>query len=908
MQAAVAALSIAAQEGVAILPRGAGSSQCGQTVGAALVIDTSKYLNRILEVDAANGRVVVEPGVVLDTLNAELRKDGLWFPVDVSTSAQATLGGMAGNNSCGSRSMAYGYMVHRVAAIDAWLPDGTRGTFGAPGVPASPAIRALSDKAAALWDREKDEIAARFPKVARRVAGYNLDCLGREGQNLAKLLVGSEGTLAWFERLQLDLAEIPRHKALGIAHFPRFHDAMDAAQHIVKLGPCAVELVDRTMIDLSRGIAAFSPTINAFVRGEPEAILLVEFAGADRDAQIAGVRRLCELMGDLGFADSVVELADPAQQRALWEVRKAGLNIMMSMKGDGKPVSFIEDCAVPLEHLAQYTADLTAVFRKHGTEGTFYAHASVGCLHVRPVLNMKGDGAIRMRAIAEEAADLVRRYKGAYSGEHGDGLVRSEWIAPFFGPRLTAALGEIKGWFDPKGLMNPGKIVNPAKQDDRALFRYAPGYRTQPLETALDWSDFGGFAGAVEMCNNNGHCRKFDAGTMCPSYRVTRDEIHLTRGRANTLRLALSGQLDGDGFGSDAVREAFELCVSCKGCRRECPTGVDMARMKIEFLSHDRARRGFSLRDRAVGQLPAYAPWASRFAPLVNLMQRMPVLSGALRALVCFDGRRELPAWSSRSWLSTQPRDVNGSGAGTVILFADTFNNWFEPHNLDCARRVIEAAGYSVVPARAQDGRPLCCGRTYLAAGMVDRARAEAARTIEALGPWVARGIPVVGLEPSCLFTFQDEFLGLNPHDGRARELARLAMPFESFIANALRAGATNVAWRDAPAGEFLVHGHCHQKSFGTFDDTLAALRAIPGATVAAVESSCCGMAGSFGYERGHYETSLAMGEVALLPAVRRAKAEVTIVAPGTSCRQQIAHGAGREALHPAVALARALA
>ncbi len=400
------------------------------------------------------------------------------------------------------------------------------------------------------------------------------------------------------------------------------------------------------MIELSRAIPAFAPTINAYVRGAPDAILLVEFAGADREEQVRGVKRLVELMGDLGFPGGVVELLDPAQQKELWEVRKAGLNIMMSMKGDGKPVSFIEDCAVPLEHLAEYTAKLTDVFRKHGTEGTFYAHASVGCLHVRPILNMKGDGTIRMRAIAEEAADLVRRYKGAYSGEHGDGLVRSEWIAPFFGPRLTAALSEIKGWFDPKGLMNPGKIVNPSRADDRSLLRYKPGYRAEAPATVLDWSAWGGLPGAVEMCNNNGHCRKFDAGTMCPSYRATRDETHLTRGRANTLRLALSGQLGAEGFASAAVREAFDLCVSCKGCRRECPTGVDMARMKIEYLHHDRARNGYSVRDRLVGMLPAYAPWASRFASLVNAAQRLPGTSHVVRALAGFDARRTLPSFS----------------------------------------------------------------------------------------------------------------------------------------------------------------------------------------------------------------------------------------------------------------------
>src|SRR6185437_9005222 len=463
--AAICAMQIAVEEGVPILPRGAGSSQCGQTVGAALVIDDSKYLTRALEIDAAALRAVVEPGVVLDTLNAKLKPLGAWYPIDVSTSAQATLGGMAGNNSCGSRSLAYGNSVDRVEAIDAWLPNGVRGRFADDAAMGDPAIRALAQKARALWERERDEIAARFPKVARRVAGYNLDRLSPERFNLAKLLVGSEGTLAWFERIHLRLAAIPRHKALGVAHFPRFHDAMDAAQHIVKLGPCAVELVDRTMLELALGNPAFAPVIRRFVQGEPDAVLLVEFAGGEHDAQVRGVRQLDELMGDLGFPHAVVEILDPAGQASLWDVREAGLNIMMSMKGDGKPVSFIEDCAVPLEHLAEYTAQLTEVFRKHGTEGTWYAHASVGCLHVRPILDMKGDGAIRMRAIAEEAAELVRRYKGSYSGEHGDGLVRSEWIAPFFGPRLTAALAEIKSWFDPRGLMNPGKIVNPPRQD-----------------------------------------------------------------------------------------------------------------------------------------------------------------------------------------------------------------------------------------------------------------------------------------------------------------------------------------------------------------------------------------------------------------------------------------------------------
>jgi FAD/FMN-containing dehydrogenase/Fe-S oxidoreductase len=900
--AAIGAMQVAIEEGVAVLPRGAGTSQCGQTVGEALVIDDSRHLTQVHEVDAAAGSALVAPGVVLDTLNAQLKPLGLWYPIDVSTSAQATLGGMAGNNSCGSRSLAYGNMVDRVEGIDAWLPDGTRGRFGPEAAIAHPRIRELAQRAQALWQRERGEILARTPKTARNVAGYNLAKLAPEGFNLARLLVGSEGTLAWFERIHLRLAPLPRHKALGVAHFPRFYDAMDAAQHIVKLGPCAVELVDRTMLDLALSNPAFAPIVREFVKGEPDAILLVEFAGAEAAPQAGGVKRLDELMGDLGFANAVVEVP-AARQAALWNVRKAGLNIMMSMKGDGKPVSFIEDCAVPLEHLAEYTSHLTEVFRKHGTEGTWYAHASVGCLHVRPVLNMKGDGAVRMRAIAEEAADLVRRYKGAYSGEHGDGLVRSEWIAAFFGPRLTAALAEIKSWFDPGGVMNPGKIVNPPQQDDRSLFRYPPGYGPRAQPKALDWGEWGGFAGAVEMCNNNGHCRKFDAGTMCPSYRATGNERDLTRGRANTLRLALSGQIEGEDYAGESVREALELCVSCKGCRRECPTGVDMARMKIEVTAEHKRRSGFTLRDRIVGGLPRYAPWAARLQPLVSAATRLPGSGALMEALTGFDRRRPLPRFCG-PWRPASPR---GDGK-PVVLFADTFSNWLEPGNLEAAARVLAATGHEVRVARAPGGRPLCCGRTFLTSGMVDAAREEARRTLDALAPHLDAGVPIVGLEPSCLFTFRDEYPALLPGDERARRIAR-AMLVDEYLSAEIGAGRVAAPWKQKPGPDLglapvLVHGHCHQKAFGTFDATLALLRTLPGAKVEAIESSCCGMAGSFGHE--HYDVSMKMAELALLPAVRRAPG-AAIAAAGTSCRQQIAHGTGRAAVHPIVLLAEAL-
>jgi len=651
---------------------------------------------------------------------------------------------------------------------------------------------------------------------------------------------------------------------------------MDLTQQIVKLGPSAVELVDRTMIGLARDIPAFRATVDAFIRGDPDAILLVEFSG--EDDQAPRLKQLVQLMADLGLAGSVVEVTDAKQQRDIWEVRKAGLNIMMSMKGDGKPVSFIEDCAVPLEHLAEYTDRLTRVFEKHGTRGTWYAHASVGTLHVRPILDMRRDGAAKMRAIAEEACAMVKEYKGAYSGEHGDGLVRSEWVAPFFGPRLTAALGEIKSWLDPRGLMNPGKIVAPPKMDDASLFRYKPGYRTNVPATVLDWSEWGGFDKAVEMCNNNGHCRKFDAGTMCPSYRATRDENHLTRGRANTLRLALSGQLGAEA--DAAVKEALDLCVSCKGCKRECPTGVDMARMKIEFLAHYKARHGYGARDRAIAFLPRYAPVAARLAPLANLASR------SFKRAIGF-AARPLPRWRRDYFRDT------GAAQGDVVLFVDTFNRYFEPENARAAKVVLEAAGYRVqIPAG------LCCGRTYLSVGMLERAKREAGRLLEALRPAVARGLPILGLEPSCLYALRDELPVLIPG---ADALAKNALLFEEWIAQS----PGKLAFHELQQ-EVLLHGHCHQKAFDGMGAVQKALAMVPGLKVSTVETSCCGMAGSFGYEAEHAEVSMKMAEMTLLPAIRNAPSAM-LVADGTSCRHQIQDGIGRKPLHVARVLELAL-
>jgi FAD/FMN-containing dehydrogenase/Fe-S oxidoreductase len=925
MDEALRALAACRDEGRIVTPRGGGTSQCGQTVNDGIVIDFSKHLNRIVSLDVANRSCVVEPGIVLDDLNRQLKQHGLWFPVDVSTASRATIGGMAGNNSCGGRSLRYGTMRDNTLSMDAALADGTLLHFGevsrdpARTTPGDSGLDLFRDMLA-LGAREAEEIVEKFPKVQRRVGGYNLDALvpRNAANNMAHLLVGSEGTLAFTTKVELKLWPVIRNKVLGVCHFGSFYEAMDAAQHLVKLRPIAVELVDRTMIALGREIAMFQPIIGVAVRGDPDAVLIVEFAEEDQAENIRRLKQLGELMADLGFGwdqpkrkwGGVVEITEPGLQTGVAEFRAAGLNVMMSMKQEGKPVSFVEDCAVPLPHLADYTERLNAIFARHGTSGTMYAHASEGCLHVRPVLNLKLEKNVKaMRAIAEETFAMVREYKGSHSGEHGDGIVRSEFHEAMFGPRIIADFREVKQRFDPQHLLNPGKIVDPPKMDDRTLFRYPPGYRVGELKTALDWSAWpgagGGFQGAIEMCNNNGACRKLEGGVMCPSYRATRDEKDVTRGRANTLRLAISGQLGPDALASDEMADTLKLCVSCKACRHECPTGVDMAKMKIEVLAARASKHGLSLRDRLVGYLPRYAALASRFAPLANWRNNSPLLRKLFERFAGISAQRALPQWR-RDVFKSDVETTGPADGREVVLFADTFNRAYERENLDAALRVLVEGGYRVHIPKAKDGgRALCCGRTFLSAGLVDNARAELDRLVATYAPFALRGVPIVGLEPSCLLTLRDELLSLRS-DATAKTVSAQALLLEEFLVREAEAGRLRL--RLGPiAAKALVHGHCHQKSFGAFKSVEQALRLVPDLNVETIESSCCGMAGAFGYGADTYQTSMQMAELSLLPAVRRADAATLVVADGTSCRHQIRDGTDRAPLHVARVLAMSL-
>lgn len=907
-----AALNIAAEHGVPVIARGGGTSQNGQPIGNGLILDMSRHFDGITDYDPQARTVRVRPGTVLSTLNDRLRRDGLFFPVEPSTASRCTIGGMAGNNSSGARSLRFGKMVDNVLAIDAMLSDGERFSLSdAPPTRLPPRSRDIMERLTALARLHRSDIETIFPRVQRRVGGYNLDELLPEKPNYAHLLVGSEGTLALTPGITLRLSALPRHRVMGVCHFPSFRDAMETTRHIVALDPVAVELVDNNVLVLGADIPLFVRTLGDITRGAPNCLLLVEFAGDDLNALTRDLGRLDQCMADHGFADAVVEVIEPARQKPVWDVREACLNIMMSMKGDGKPVSFIEDCAVPLEHLADYTDAVTDLFGRHGTVGTWYAHASVGCLHVRPILNMKTeDGVRKMRAIAEEAADLVRRFKGSFSGEHGDGISRSEFVEPMFGAALTRAFEQVKDSFDPEARLNPNKIVRPLRMDDRSLMRFPPGYAvTQPTRTALDWSAWGGLGGAVEMCNNNGTCRKLAGGTMCPSYRATREEQHVTRGRANSLRLAISGQLGPDAFTSAEMKRTLDLCVSCKGCKRDCPTGVDMARMKIEFLHHYYAKHGLPLRERLIANLPRLAYRARHLAPALNLRDRIPFVARLSERLLGFSARRSLPRWR-RAWQETGPvgraEAVIGDGLD-LVLFGDTFNRYFERENLEAAERVLLAAGYRLHCVQPADGgRPMCCGRTWLASGQTDAARAEIRRSIRALRPFVERGARVVGLEPSCVLTFRDEMTALLP-DAETGFLCGKALLFEEVLAADLTAGRTHLPLADQGGRVAHLHGHCHQKAFEVMGPVETVLRRVPGLELKVIESSCCGMSGAFGYAAENHEVSMKMAELSLLPAVRAAGPDDLIVADGTSCRHQIQDGAARRALHVARVLDQAL-
>jgi FAD/FMN-containing dehydrogenase/Fe-S oxidoreductase len=865
-----------------ITMRGGGTSQAGQAIGEGIVVDTSKYLNRLLEVNAEERWARVEPGIVLDELNAQLAPLGLRFAPDISTASRATVGGMMANNSSGARSVLYGKTIDHVLEQLVLLSDGSIAHFRElprDKVPSGDSLEAACYRTVLrLSSEHAEEIARRYPKVLRRVGGYNLDEFTGETKpvNLAKIMVGSEGTLGIVLEAKLKLVPLPKAKAVLVIEFSDLLEALSATPVILRHHPSAVEVMDKAILDNTRQNAALDGIRQSFIEGDPAATLCVEFYADRKDDLPPRLGALEENLraGNLGYR--YLQVTDPAAQARVWSLREAALGLSMAMKQDAKSIPFVEDTAVAPEKLSEYIAKFLQILRSHDTTAGIYAHASVGCLHVRPVIDMKtAAGVEKFEAIANQVADLVLEYGGALSGEHGDGLLRSPFLKKIFGGPIYEAFREIKQTFDPAGIFNPGKIVDAPPLTSN--LRFGTKYSARNPETFFNFSEYGGIAGAVEMCSGVGACRKTLAGNMCPSYMATREEADSTRGRANVLRLAISGRLDEAGLGDDGVLQALDLCLECRACKTECPVGVDMARFKSEFLADYYSRHGTPIQARVLGNIDRLSRWGSRFAPLSN---RLPA--------PFIDSRRKLPEWKRDTFAHRTAKHKPSAGK-PVTLFNDTFTNHYEPEIGSAAVDILERAGCAVNIVR-----PGCCGRPLLSQGRLGPARAAAAKLISALFPIAERGEKILFCEPSCLSAVKEDAPSLLRDDlaRKAETVAAACVLFEEFAATLdlpLRAGPERI----------LLHGHCHQKSMGLLDATRSLLSRIPGAAVVDLDAGCCGMAGSFGYT--HYDVSVAIANRRLIPAASAMKPGEVLVAPGTSCRRQVSDLAGVTALHPAM-------
>ena len=900
----VCAIDIARRHGCSITVRGGGTSQAGQAIGRGLQLDTSKYFNRLLEVNVRERWARVEPGIVLDELNAQLRPHGLRFAPDLSTASRATVGGMIGNNSSGARSVLYGKTIDHILDLHVALADGAISHMH----PLAPdeldrACAADTLEGACYRDVRRlatecaGEIDRRYPKILRRVGGYNLDefvCADRPF-NLARLMVGSEGTLGIVVEARINLVPLPKAKAVLVIEFDHLLDALGATPAILEYGPSAVEVMDRFILDHARASSALDALRRTVLHGDPGALLCVEFY-ADAAGELP--ERLEALERDLAarrLGTQTSRAIDPAAQARIWSLRESALGLSMSMKGDAKSLSFVEDTAVAAEKLRDYIERFLHIVHRHGTTAGVYAHASVGCLHVRPVVNLKTEeGVRRFEAIANDVADLILEFGGALSGEHGDGLVRGPFMARMFGPVLYEAFRTIKRAFDPAGIFNPGKIVDSPPLTDN--LRYGAGYRTPEPPSFFDYAEHGGLGRAVEMCSGLGVCRKTLEGTMCPSYMATREEAHSTRGRANVLRLAMAGRLGEAGLGDEGVYGVLDLCLECRACKTECPVGVDVARFKSEFLADYRRRHGTPLRARAMGHIHELSAWASRFATFINPWLDRTWVRMLNERLLGIDRRRPLPRWTDRTLASRWGAKQTASGDHQVLVFNDTFSNYYHPEIGIAAAEVLESAGTLV------DLAPnVCCGRPLISQGLLAEARERAAENTRRLHPLVAAGKQIVFLEPSCLSVLRDDVPALlrDEEQRKARQVADACFLFEEFLEHAASDGRACLTLRAGPA-RVLLHGHCHQTSLGLLAPAKALLERIPGAEVTDLDAGCCGMAGSFGYAREHFDVSRQIGERRLLPAARALEPGSVLVAAGVSCRHQVHDFTGVRALHPA--------
>ncbi len=896
-----AALKVAADHGISLLPRGAGTSLAGQAVGRSLVVDFSKHMNRILEIDPDEGWARVQPGVVLDNLNAHLAPHRLHFAPDPATSSRANIGGMIGNNTAGIRSIRYGMTIHHLLGTEILLADGTR-------LATSNLSQAELDIKCRLDDREGElyrttrrivddnqaEIEKRYPKILRRCSGYPLDrVLINNSFNLGRLLVGSEGTLGFTLDSKINLEPLPNHVGVCVLHFRELIEAVRAVHPIVQHQPTAVELLDHTVISMARENLMIRP-LTGFLEGDPNCILIVEFHGESHDETRGKMEAMVRDIRGKAMGYAYPCFTEAADRNRVWTMRKNGLGLMLGIKGDRKPTPFIEDAAVPTEHLGDYIGQILEFCQSRGVSVAQYGHASVGLIHVRPILNLKSAEDIEhMKSISEESFRLVRRYGGSLCGEHGDGLVRSAYIERFFGKQLYQAFRKIKDAFDPQNRMNPGKIVDPHPIDED--LRYGIDYKVPEFMTEFRMVNDGSFTAAVEMCSGVGTCRQTLHKTMCPSFRATMNEEDSVRGRANALRMAIAGQLGDINLGGSEVHEVMDLCLSCKACKAECPSNVDMAKLKGEFLRYYRLQNGTTIRDRIVhGTRRAARMNSGISAPLVNMIQSNGMFKAALEKFAGIDRRRTLPKYAAKTLEHWYHHRADGHvGDRQVVLFADTFTNYHEPWIGRSAVLLLEQCGYQV---RLYGGG--CCQRPRISHGFLKEAGRDGEKTLRGLDDYIRRDIPVVVLEPSCASALVDDLCDLVDDRELAARIEKNVFMIDRFVDQNIRDGRIDPD-RLRPGHErILVHGHCHQKAlFGT-ESMMGILKSCRGTQVDEIPSGCCGMAGSFGYETEHYELSRNIGEDILLPSVRSKDENAVVVACGFSCRHQIRDFTGTDSKH----------
>jgi FAD/FMN-containing dehydrogenase/Fe-S oxidoreductase len=895
-----AVLELARKLGISILPRGGGTSLAGQAVGHSIVLDFSKYMQNVVRVNKEELWCRVQPGLVQDELNAYVRGMGLQFGPDTSTSNRATIGGMIGNNSSGAHSLTYGKTLDHVVEVTVLLADGSEVMFGdlAPEVVARKSEEDTSEgrvyrEVVRLAEQHKNEILARYPKIMRRVSGYNLDEFVKpQPFNLARMIVGSEGTLATVVEAKMRLVPKPKYTAMDVIHFNDDIEALECAQIVLQTAPYAMESTDKMVLNLARGNIEQSRKLG-FVQGAPDSLLMVEYAG-ETEAEVRDqVLKLEELRAREKIGYAATQAFKPEEVKAIWGVRKAGLGLLLGMKGDKKPIAFVEDTAVEPSRLPEFIRRFREIVTRHDTVAGYYGHCSVGCMHIRPLINLKEESEMhKMVSIANAISDLVIEFNGSLSGEHGDGLARSHFNRKLFGPALYDAFRQVKRAFDPNNMMNPGKIVEaPAMTES---LKISPQYKTWEPPTTLDFSGQGGLVRAVEMCSGMAECRKKLDGTMCPSYMGTLDEEHSTRGRANALRAVLSGKVPKEEFTGPRLHAVMDLCLECKACKAECPSNVDMAKLKYEFLDHYHRANGLPLRNRMFGAIEHINRAGSRVAPLSNWLANTSLNRWLMEALTGIDRRRPLPPFANQSfedWFRKRIPEGDGT-RGEIVLFHDTFNDFNTPEVAIAATRFLERCNYRILLIEKK-----CCGRPMISKGMLRQAKENAAWNLACLAPFAEKEMPIVGLEPSCLLTLRDEYPDLL-RTAAAKKLADNSFLFEEFVMRELGAGRMKIESR-GKGQKVLLHGHCHQKALVGMAPTVSMLRAA-GFDVSEVDSGCCGMAGSFGFEKEHYDLSVTIGNRRLVPAVKAAAADVEIVAPGVSCRQQIDHLTGRRAKHPA--------